>query len=104
MTLSARIEHRFHGFQLAVDFSISRRGLTALFGPSGVGKTTCINAIAGLLTPDSGRIEINGEAVFDSATGLNLPARKRRVGYVFQDARLVPHLTVSRNLDFGVRR
>jgi molybdate transport system ATP-binding protein len=104
MTLSAHIEHRFRGFRLAMDFSVSRPGLTALFGPSGSGKTTCINAISGLLKPNSGRIEINGQPVFDSATGLNLPARRRRIGYVFQDARLFPHLTVDRNLDFGARR
>ena len=104
MTLSANIEHRFRGFRLAMDFSVSRPGLTALFGPSGSGKTTCINAISGLLKPDSGYIEINGQPVFDSATGLNLPARRRRIGYVFQEARLFPHLTVNRNLDFGAHR
>jgi molybdate transport system ATP-binding protein len=104
MTLSAHIEHRFGSFGLALEFSISRPGLTALFGPSGSGKTTCINIISGLLKPESGQISINGQAVFDSATGLNLPARRRRIGYVFQDARLFPHLTVNGNLDFGARR
>ncbi|MGD8310778.1 MAG: molybdenum ABC transporter ATP-binding protein [Chromatiales bacterium] len=104
MTLSARIEHGFGGFRLAMDFAVSRPGLTALFGPSGAGKSTCINAIAGLLRPEAGRIEINGAPVFDSAAGLDLPARKRRVGYVFQDARLFPHLSVRANLDFGARR
>jgi molybdate transport system ATP-binding protein len=104
MTLSAHIEHSFRGFRLAMDFSVSRPGLTALFGPSGSGKSTCINAIAGLLRPEAGRIEINGRPVFDSTTGLNMPARQRRVGYVFQDARLFPHLSVGRNLDFGARR
>ena len=104
MTLTARIEHRFGDFRLAIEFAISRPGLTALFGPSGSGKSTCINLISGLLKPESGYIEINGKAVFDSASGLNLPARRRRVGHVFQDARLFPHLSVSRNLDFGARR
>ncbi len=104
MTLSAQIEHSFRGFRLAMDFSIDRPGLTALFGPSGSGKSTCINAISGLLKPKKGHIEINGRPVFDSASGLNLPAQQRRIGYVFQDARLFPHLTVTRNLDFGARR
>ena len=104
MTLTVRIEHRFRGFRLAMEFAIERPGLTALFGPSGSGKSTCINLISGLLKPESGYIEINGKAVFDSASGLNLPARQRRIGYVFQDARLFPHLSVKRNLDFGARR
>jgi molybdate transport system ATP-binding protein len=104
MTLSAQIEHGFLGFRLAMAFSVGRPGLTALFGPSGSGKSTCINAISGLLKPESGHIEINGRVVFDSASGLNLPARQRRIGYVFQDARLFPHLSVNRNLDFGARR
>jgi molybdate transport system ATP-binding protein len=102
--LAAKIQHAFGGFQLAIDFSVDRSGLTALFGPSGSGKTACINAISGLLKPDTGRIEINGQPVFDSTSGLNLPARRRRIGYVFQDARLFPHLSVNRNLDFGARR
>ncbi|MDH3667027.1 MAG: molybdenum ABC transporter ATP-binding protein [Paracoccaceae bacterium] len=104
MTLSATINHRFPGFRLEMDFEVSGTGLTALFGPSGSGKTTCINAISGLLRPDQGRIVINDRPVFDRAEGLNLPARRRRVGHVFQDARLFPHLTVARNLDFGARR
>jgi molybdate transport system ATP-binding protein len=104
MTLAARIQHRFGSFRLEMDFSVSHPGVTALFGPSGSGKSTCINAISGLLKPDSGRIDIHGAPVFDSATGLNLPARRRRIGYVFQDARLFPHLTVTGNLDFGARR
>ncbi len=104
MTLAARIEHSFRGFRLEMDFTVRHPGLTALFGPSGSGKSTCVNAISGLLKPEAGRIEINGKPVFDSATGLDVPARRRRVGYVFQDARLFPHLSVRRNLDFGARR
>ncbi len=80
MTLTARIEHRFRNFRLAMEFTISRPGLTALFGPSGSGKSTCINLISGLLKPENGYIEINGQPVFDSARGLNLPARRRRIG------------------------
>jgi len=104
MTLTARIRHRFRGFALAMDFTVSHPGLTALFGPSGSGKSTCINAISGLLKPDSGYVAIHGEPVFDSARGLDVAARRRRVGYVFQEARLFPHLSVARNLDFGARR
>jgi molybdate transport system ATP-binding protein len=104
MTLSAHIRHRFRGFKLEMAFSVAHPGVTALFGPSGAGKSTCINAISGLLKPDSGRIEIHGKPIFDSASGLNLPARRRRVGHVFQDARLFPHLSVAGNLDFGARR
>ena len=104
MILAARLQHRFPNFQLDMDFSVNHHGITALFGPSGSGKSTCINAISGLLKPDSGHIEIDGAPVFDSTTGLNLPARRRRIGYVFQEARLFPHLTVNGNLDFGARR
>ncbi|HSF95850.1 MAG TPA: molybdenum ABC transporter ATP-binding protein [Thermohalobaculum sp.] len=104
MTLSARIDHRFPGFRLEMEFSVRHPGLTAIFGPSGSGKSTTVNAISGLLRPDCGRIEIHGTPVFDSATGLDLPARRRRIGYVFQDARLFPHLSVRGNLEFGARR
>lgn len=75
--------------------------LVALFGPSGAGKTSILNMVAGLLRPDAGRIEIGGELLFDSAQGVNLPARHRRAGYVFQDGRLFPHLRVDANLHYG---
>jgi molybdate transport system ATP-binding protein len=75
----------------------------ALVGPSGAGKTTLLNMIAGLVRPDEGRIAIAGETFFESATGLSLPPRSRRLGYVFQDARLFPHLSVSANLRYGMR-
>jgi molybdate transport system ATP-binding protein len=75
----------------------------ALVGPSGAGKTTLLNMIAGLAPPDEGRIAIGGETFFDSAMGLSLPPRVRRLGYVFQDARLFPHLSVAANLRYGMR-
>jgi molybdate transport system ATP-binding protein len=103
MTLEVEIRHRFAGFALEAAFSAGR-GVTALFGPSGAGKTTVVNAIAGLLRPAEGRIAIDGEVVFDGARGLCRPARRRRIGYVFQDARLFPHLDVAANLAFGARR
>lgn len=79
-------------------------GVTALFGKSGAGKTSIVQMLAGLTTPDNGRIAIDGTPVFDSATGLNLAPDRRRIGYVFQDARLFPHMTVRRNLAYGARR
>jgi molybdate transport system ATP-binding protein len=75
-----------------------------LFGPSGAGKTTIINAVAGLLKPRSGRIVINGRVVLDTDLGVSAPIRERRVGYVFQDFRLFPHMNVENNLLFGWRR
>ena len=77
-------------------------GLTALFGKSGSGKTTLINAIAGLERPDEGRIEVDGNVLFDANAGINLPPEKRRLGYVFQESRLFPHLNVSKNLAYGM--
>ena len=75
--------------------------VVALVGPSGAGKTTVLNAIAGLVTPVSGRIELDGRCLFDSTQRINLPVHKRHMGYVFQDARLFPHLEVRRNLLYG---
>ncbi|WP_226469089.1 molybdenum ABC transporter ATP-binding protein [Luteimonas panaciterrae] len=76
----------------------------ALSGHSGAGKTSVLNAIAGLVTPSSGRIEIDGRCLFDSTQGINVPPHKRHVGYVFQDTRLFPHLDVRRNLRYGRRK
>lgn len=73
-----------------------------LFGPSGVGKTMTIQAIAGLQRPDRGHVRLDGRTLFDRANGINLPARDRRVGYVFQDYALFPHLSVARNIAFGL--
>ncbi|WP_101925131.1 MULTISPECIES: ATP-binding cassette domain-containing protein [Luteimonas] len=73
----------------------------ALTGPSGAGKTSVLHAIAGLTRPRAGRIEIDGRVLFDSAARIDVPAHRRRVGYVFQDARLFPHLDVRRNLRYG---
>ena len=76
----------------------------ALFGPSGCGKTTLVNLIAGLLAPDEGRIELDRDVLFDAARRIDVPAEQRRVGYVFQDARLFPHYSVRGNLEYGARR
>ena len=98
--LQVAVEHRFGKFALAASFD-SASGLTALFGRSGAGKTTLVNAIAGLFRPDRGRIALDGEALTDTALGIFVPARRRRIGYVFQEGRLFPHLTVRQNLLYG---
>ncbi|MCP1848217.1 MULTISPECIES: molybdenum ABC transporter ATP-binding protein [unclassified Bradyrhizobium] len=89
-------------FSLAASFTSEGR-VTGLFGASGSGKTSLINTIAGLLRPDRGTIVIDGETVDDIATGIHVPSWRRRIGYVFQDARLFPHLDVRQNLDYGRR-
>ena len=100
MTLSVAITHQVGDLTLDVQFEAGP-GVTALFGRSGAGKTTIVNAVAGLLRPDEARISLNG-TVFNSARTWLAP-HKRRVGYVFQDARLFPHLTVAQNLDYAAR-
>ena len=81
----------------------SRGGVTALFGRSGAGKTSLINMIAGLLRPDSGKIELDGQVLDDTTKRIHVPPHRRRIGYVFQDARMFPHLSVAQNLDYGRR-
>jgi molybdate transport system ATP-binding protein len=100
--LSLDVEKRLGAFELAARFETEAR-VTALFGPSGAGKTTIINMIAGLLAPDRGRIMYRGKLLFDAAGKVNLPPHRRRFGYVFQDGRLFPHLTVRGNLEYGRR-
>jgi molybdate transport system ATP-binding protein len=96
------VEKRLGDFRLAARFETEAR-VTALFGPSGAGKTTIINMIAGLLAPDRGRIMYRGKLLFDAAGKVNLPPHRRQFGYVFQDGRLFPHLTVRGNLEYGRR-
>lgn len=104
MTIDIAIRHRFKGFELDAAFRMAKPGVTALFGPSGAGKTTIANAIAGLFHPDGGRIVIDDRVVFDRNAGIDVPPRLRRIGTVFQDARLFPHMSVEKNLRFGWRR
>ena len=88
--------------EFAVDVSFaSESGATVLFGPSGAGKTSVINMIAGLLKPDSGRIVLDDEVLFDNTAYIDVPAWRRRIGYVFQEGRLFPHISVKHNLDYG---
>ncbi len=100
MSVTAHIRHRFEGFTLDASLE-APDGVTAISGPSGAGKSTLVRAIAGVLRPDAGRVDVNGEVLFDGETGIWVPPHKRRIGFVFQDARLFPHMSVARNLDYG---
>jgi len=100
--LRVDVEKQLGEFSLSAAFSSEGR-VTGLFGASGAGKTSLVNMIAGLLRPDRGTIAIDGDVVDDTAAGIHVPAWRRRVGYVFQDARLFPHLNVAQNLDYGRR-
>jgi molybdate transport system ATP-binding protein len=94
------VEKQLGDFKLAAAFT-SDGLVTGLFGNSGAGKTSLVNMIAGLIRPDRGRISLNGDVVDDSTSRLHVPPHRRRIGYVFQDARLFPHLSVRQNLDYG---
>jgi molybdate transport system ATP-binding protein len=98
------IAKRLGSFALAAQFTAPATGITALFGRSGTGKTTIVNALAGLIRPDQGHIAINGETLFDAARGIDLPPERRGLGYVFQEGRLFPHYAVRGNLLYGQKR
>ena len=98
--LEVELASRLGALNLDVSFA-APDGVTALFGRSGAGKTTIVNCVAGLLRPDRGRILLDGEPLLDTGRGIDVPRHRRRIGYVFQDARLFPHLTVRRNLLYG---
>ncbi len=98
--LNVNISHTQGGFSLDAAFQCGA-GVTALFGRSGAGKTTLINAIAGLARPRTGRIVFDGETLFDAARGVQVAAGRRRFGYVFQEGRLFPHFTVRQNLTYA---
>lgn len=100
--LRVDVEKQLGEFSLSASFASEGR-VTGLFGASGAGKSSLINMIAGLLQPDRGTIVIDGETVDDTAAGVHVPTWRRRIGYVFQDARLFPHLNVAQNLDYGRR-
>src|ERR1700686_1980308 len=103
MSLEVTIEKNAGGFRLAVEFAADGAPL-GLLGPSGSGKTMTLRAIAGLETPDRGRIVLHGRVLFDSEKGIDVPARERRIGLLFQNYALFPHLTVTENIAFGLRR
>lgn len=100
MTLAVALRHAFAGFTLDAAFE-APRGITVLFGRSGSGKTTVVNAVAGLLRPDAGRVALDGHVLTDTAARVFLPPHRRRIGYVFQEGRLFPHLSVRQNLRYG---
>ncbi len=89
---------------ISPEINLPLPGLTAIFGPSGSGKTSLLNAIAGLVKPESGYINIAGSVLFDAEAGIDIAVEKRCIGYVFQDARLFPHMTVLANLNYGKKR
>jgi len=98
--LTLDVEKRLGDFSLAAAFE-TKGGVTALFGASGSGKTSIVSMIAGLLTPDRGRISFGDAVLFDKSAGVNVPAHRRGIGYVFQEGRLFPHLNVATNIDYG---
>ncbi|MEO8483293.1 MAG: ATP-binding cassette domain-containing protein [Acidobacteriota bacterium] len=98
--IRVRIQHAFERLRLDVDLELPD-GLTALLGPSGSGKTRTLDVVAGLLRPDAGLVQIDDETLTDTARRQFVRPHARRIGYVFQDARLLPHLTVRQNLEYG---
>lgn len=97
------LNHQLGDITLSVDVTIPSNGITAIFGRSGSGKTSFINAISGLITPQSGKIKLNNHTLFDSEQGISQAIDKRQLGYVFQDSRLFPHYSVKGNLLYGVK-
>jgi molybdate transport system ATP-binding protein len=104
MTFSLTLRHAFPTVRIDMAFDVPTPGVTVLFGPSGAGKSTVLLAAAGLLRPAMCRIQVDDTVLADTTAGTWLPPEKRRVGLVFQDARLVPHMSVANNLRFGLRR
>ena len=102
--LDLHLIRRQGDFRVDVTFRSSEIGVTALFGRSGAGKTSVVNMVAGLVRPDQGHIIVNGRTLFDADRGLHVPPEKRHIGYIFQDGRLFPHLSVKSNLTYGMRR
>jgi molybdate transport system ATP-binding protein len=100
VSLEVRIVHQLGAFRLDADFTSDGR-VTALFGPSGAGKTSVVNSLAGLIRPTTGRVVVDGQLLFDDRAGVCVPPHRRRIGYVFQEGRLFPHLTVRQNLLYG---
>jgi len=102
--LRVRLAKQRGELHLDVEFEMRTAGLVALFGRSGCGKTTTVDLLAGLLHPDSGHVELDGETLYDGDLGIDVPAERRHIGYVFQDSRLFPHLSVLGNLRYGEKR
>lgn len=101
--LKVNLTKQLGQLQLQANLTLPSQGITVLFGLSGSGKSSFINLISGLLTPDQGSIQLNERLLVDTEKQINLPIHQRRIGYVFQDARLFPHYRVKGNLNYGVR-
>jgi molybdate transport system ATP-binding protein len=102
--LRVSVLKRRDGFTLRAEFEAPTPGIVALFGRSGCGKTTLVNLISGLLTPDEGSVRLDDSVLTDTRSGIAIPVEKRRIGYVFQDPRLFPHFSVLGNLRYGQKR
>ncbi len=102
--LDINLKKKQGSFTVETSFICQGSGVTALFGHSGAGKTSVINMIAGLTRPDEGHIVVNNHCVFDGKKGIDIPPEKRRFGYIFQEGRLFPHLSVRANLIYGMKR
>ena len=102
MAFDVAISRTVGDTRIALSFVVEG-GLTVLFGPSGAGKTSVLNMVAGLMTPTRGHVRVDGETLFDARAGIDVPPNKRRIGYVFQDGRLFPHRRVRANLLYGHR-
>ncbi|HTY48749.1 MAG TPA: molybdenum ABC transporter ATP-binding protein [Steroidobacteraceae bacterium] len=102
--LEVRLAARRGDFSLEADLALPTPGVTALFGRSGCGKSTLINLLAGLIRPEGGHIRIDGTTLYDAAAGIDVAPERRAIGYVFQESRLFPHLTVAANLRYGAQR
>ncbi len=102
--LQVDVQQSLGALQLDAQLTLPARQITAVFGRSGAGKTSLVNLISGLSSPDRGRISLGNATLLDTARGINLAPDKRRIGYVFQDARLFPHYRVKGNLNYGRRR
>lgn len=101
--LSVEIKKNLGLLSIDLAFKTEKARVIALFGPSGSGKTSVISMIAGLMKPDFGKISLNGSTFFDSSKQIDIPPEKRKTGYVFQDGKLFPHLTVRSNLEYGMK-
>src|SRR3989338_9183528 len=101
MSLSFHLKKRFRDFSIDIGFS-TKENMSVLFGPSGAGKSLLLNLLSGIIKPDQGFVSIDGREVFNSAAGVNVPIRDRKIGYLFQDYALFPHMTVFENIAYGI--
>lgn len=102
MGIYFKIDKKLDHFSLSLEYGFER-GVLVIQGESGAGKTTVLNCISGLETPDEGRVSLDGRAVFDSTAGINIPTRQRNIGYLFQNYALFPNMTVHQNIVYGIK-